>query len=97
MSKVKETQHFWMVYGVVHYKQEGTTDVSIVGANVLAATPEVKFNHTALDKVHREFARRVMKEHKVNPNNITAITLQSINYLGEMTGDEMFGAEPKGE
>lgn len=84
--------HFWMVFGVIHFKKD--EEVIGIGANVLATTPEKKFNHSAMDKVHREFARRVYEEHGVNPNDISGITLQTINWLGEMTEEEMFGARP---
>lgn len=93
MSEVKvPVHHYWMVVGNIQYNQN---DVAMgVKANVIASTPEPKFNHKAFDGVQREFARRVVEEHGVNPNDITNIVMDNICYLGEMTQEEMFGQPP---
>lgn len=93
MSEVKvPVHHYWMVVGNIQYTM-GETPMGVT-ANVIASTPEPKFNHKAFDGVQREFARRVMEEHGVNPNDITNIIMSNICYLGEMTQEEMFGAAP---
>lgn len=91
---------WWMVIGSITYKavDPKKADAFIpqgVTANVLSRTPTPKFGHEPMDRVHREFARRCYEEHGVSPNDITAITLHNICYLGEMTEDEMFGPKPE--
>lgn len=93
MSENKELpSHVWLVVGNIQFNQEGVP--SGVMANVIATTPEPKFNHNAFDGVHREFAKRVVEEHGVNPNDITNIVMQNICYMGHMTPSEIFGPTP---
>ena len=92
--------HWWMVVGSITFKEAdpkkaGSFVQKGVTANVLSRTPSAKFGHEPMDRVHREFARRCNVEHGVSPNDITAITLHNICYLGEMTEDEMFGPKPE--
>lgn len=91
MSK-QTVPHFWMVLGQVQFVHEN--EQKGIMANVLAHTPEQKFNHVALDAVHREFARRVVEEFGINPNDITNIVMHNVNWLGQMAPEEMFGPAP---
>ena len=88
----EELKHFWMITGAVQFPGPKGEPAGAM-ANVLTSTPEAKFNYTAFDLVHREFARSVMEQHGVNPNDIKSINVQNICYLGHMAPSEMFGPE----
>lgn len=85
--------HFWMVAGQVNFKDaEGQINGAVI--NLLVSNKEPKVTHVVLDNIHRQFARRMYETHKVNPNDITAMTILNISYCGEMTETEMFGEQP---